>query len=67
MTPTEMLDIRNKVEAALKTIGWEGKGGGVALCDPPVADIEGDLDGRRLAIFIKFKRDVTAAPPLKVV
>ena len=29
MTPYDMLGIRNKVDAALKAIGWEFSGGGV--------------------------------------
>jgi hypothetical protein len=55
MTPLEMLEIRNKVENALKPLGWEFSGAGVGLCGEPSADIEGDLDGRQLIITIKAK------------
>lgn len=62
MTPIDLLNIRNKIEHALKAIGWESKGAGVSLCDPPTADIEGDLDGQRLAIYIKVK-GASLTPP----
>lgn len=63
MTPLEMLDIRNKIENALKPLGWKGTGAGVGLCGEPSADIDGDLDGKQLWIKIRVKNDVYADLP----
>ena len=52
MTPLEILEIRNKVEDALKPIGWKTLGAGVTLSEPPCANIDGDPDGHQLIITI---------------
>ena len=54
MTPHDMLGIRNKVDAALKAIGWEFSGGGVSLVDPE-ADLQGKLNGEEININIRLR------------
>ena len=54
MTPHDMLGIRNKVDAALKAVGWEFSGGGVSLVEPE-ADLQGNLDGEEINIKIRLR------------
>ena len=54
MTPSEMLDVRNKVEAAVKAIGAEITGAGTSLVEPQ-ADFDMVLEGRRFNIAIVFR------------
>lgn len=54
MTPLNMLDIRNRVEAALvKELDFKGDGAGVQLVNPPLADLSGIIDGQRYSVEIK--------------
>ena len=53
MIPSDMLPLRNKVEDALKTIGFKMNRAGVSLVEPE-ADLSGVLDGQSIGVTIRL-------------
>lgn len=53
--PTEVLAIRDLIWSALQSRGGRIIGGGVALFDPPAADLDAEIGGVRCHIRIEVR------------
>ncbi len=54
MNIKDMIDLRDKIEGALKTIGWKFDGAGVSMVESET-DLQGTLDGNDLDITIRLR------------
>ncbi len=58
MTVIGMLNIRDRLEAAIKgPLGFISDGASVSIVSPPLADISGTIDGKRYSITIRALDD----------